>query len=349
MNPEPDRTLQRYARQMLYPRIGEQGQKRLRHSSVTIIGCGALGSVSANTLARAGVGSLRIVDRDFIELNNLQRQVLFDEQDIANGLPKAEAAARKLRRINSAIEIEPVVADANPDNIAAFCRDADVVLDGTDNFETRYLINDLCVQADLPWVYGAVIAAEGLVLPIVPNETPCLRCIWPDPPAAGTSPTCDTAGVLSPVVNIVASLQSLEVIKMLIGAYGELNRELFSIDVWTGRVRNLDMQASREGGACPCCGQRDFVFLAGERTSATVSLCGRNAVQIRPPRGADPLNLAAIAGRLPFDARPKRNEFMLRFEIEAHEFTLFPDGRAIIKGTDDEARARGLYARYIGG
>lgn len=253
----------RYSRQILFDRIGEAGQRRLGEARVTLIGCGGLGSVLANTLVRAGVGFLRIVDRDFIELDNLQRQVLFDEQDVAADLPKAEAAARKLRVINSTVAVEPVVADFNPANAEALCRDTQLILDGTDNLETRFLINDVAVKLERPWVYGACIAAEGLVMPIVPHDTPCLRCVWEDAPLPGVLPTSGTVGVLGPVANIVASLQAVEAFKLLLGRRDELSRNLVTIDVWSGRVRRLNVQPAYEDGDCRCCKQGHFDYLAG--------------------------------------------------------------------------------------
>lgn len=345
--PEFDPSLARYNRQMLFEPLGQAGQKRLALSQATLIGCGALGTVLANTLARAGVGHLRIIDRDFIELDNLQRQVLFDEHDIAANLPKAEAAARKLRKINSTIEIEAVVADVNPANAEPLCRDCDLLLDGTDNFETRFLINDLAVKFDLPWVYGACVAAEGLVMPIIPGITPCLRCIWDESPPPGMSPTCDTAGVLGPLVEIVAGFQALEAIKILAGKLDALNRKLMTIDAWSGRVRSVDMSAAREQGDCACCKQRKFEYLSGEKTPATAILCGRDAVQIAAPAGGNRIDLRELAGRLR-NLRPQHNEFLLRFSVDPLTLTLFSDGRAIVKGTRDPAVARGLYAKYIG-
>lgn len=342
-----DPALDRFSRQVLIPEIGERGQRQLVHSHVTLIGCGALGTVIAGTLVRAGLGSLRIVDRDFIEMNNLQRQILFDEQDVAAHLPKAEAAARKLRRINSGSEVEAVVADFNHTNAEALCEHADVLLDGTDNFETRYLLNDVAVKLDIPWVYGACIAKEGLVCSIRPGKTPCLRCMWPDPPPPGESATCDTAGILGPVVNIVASLQCMEALKLLTSNAAALVPGLVAIDVWTARVRTLDMQSAHDPAGCPCCGRRDFEFLAGKRAAGTTSLCGRNAMQVLPGGEGQALSLPRLAERLR-PQRPSHNEFMLRFSADGCEFTVFPDGRAIIKGVDDATRARALYARYVG-
>ena len=343
-----DPKLSRYSRQILYEPFGEEGQRRIMHAQAVIVGCGALGGVLANTLVRAGVGFVRVIDRDFIEIDNLQRQVLFDEQDIADNLPKAEAAARKLRRVNSAVAVDGIVSDVTPENIEAFCRDADILLDGTDNFETRFLINDVAVKHNIPWIYGACIAAEGLVMPIIPGETPCLRCIWEDAPPAGMTPTCDTAGILGPVVGIVASMQAFEALKLLSGRTEALNRNLVSIDAWSGRVRNMNMQAAREKGDCPCCRQRKFEFLEGGRASASTTLCGRNAVQITPA-GDISISFKQLAARLPFEARPRFNSYMLRFAIEPYAITLFPDGRAIIKGTNDPAAARTFYNKYIGG
>lgn len=344
---QSDPRLARYVRQMAFPPVGAAGQQALLHARVVVIGCGALGSVSANALVRAGVGFVRIVDRDFVELDNLQRQVLFDEQDVAANLPKAEAAARRLRRINSAVEIEGVVADATPGNIEDFCRDVDLLLDGTDNFETRFLINDVAVKHSLPWVYGAVIGAEGLVMPILPRETPCLRCVWDEAPPPGSSPTCETAGVLGPAVEIVASLQVLEALKIIMGRLDDLNRNLMSIDGWRGTFRAFNMQSERDSGDCRCCRHGEYSFLSGDRTSAGVSLCGRNAVQVTPAAGAK-VDFPSIAARLPFESRPVHNAFLLRFEVDGFQVTLFADGRAIVKGTPDPGVARSVYSRYVG-
>lgn len=377
-----DPELARYSRQLLFAPLGVAGQRRLRQATVTLIGCGALGSALANLLVRAGVGALRIVDRDFIELNNLQRQTLFDEHDIAQNLPKAEAAVRKLHKINSAVELEGLVSDVHAGNIADLCRAADLILDGTDNLETRYLINDFAVRADIPWVYGACLAASGLVLPVRPHQTPCLRCLWENPPAPGTTPTCDTAGILAATANIVASLQATEAMKLLIGSgqppirpadaarSAPTGGRLFTIDVWAGRMRTVNVQAAFDEGDCPCCRQGRYEFLSGARTATSTTLCGRDAVQILPAdtggtsvsggagvsggTGVSPvadakkLSFKAIADRLPPRSNPKWNEFMLKFTVEGFAVTLFPDGRAIIQGTSDPAIARGVYAKYIG-
>jgi len=345
MNVEPDLT--RYSRQILFGPIGAEGQRRLGQAHATLIGCGALGSVLASTLIRAGVGHLRIVDRDFLELDNLQRQILFDEQDLADNLPKAEAAARKLRRINSQVEVEPAVADFNPSNAEWLCRDAGVLLDGTDNLETRYLINDVAVKHGIPWVYGACIAAEGRVLPILPRETPCLRCLWEEPLPPGALPTCETVGVLGPVVNIVASLQAVEALKILTGRRDDLNPKLVTIDAWTGRIRQIEVGAAMVGGQCPCCKLGRFDFLAGGKVSATTALCGRDAVQVLPPPGQR-VDFAQLAARLAGLGDVRYNAYLLRLRRGDYEIVLFPDGRAIIRGTSDPAVARSIFSKYVG-
>lgn len=339
--------LDRYARQMRYPPLGEEGQRRLLASRAMICGCGALGTVLANTLARAGVGFLRIVDRDFIELNNLQRQVLFDEEDVAAGLPKAVAAANKLEKINSQITIEAVVTDVDPTNIESLCRDVDIILDGTDNFETRFLINDVAHKLKLPWVYGGCLGAEGQTLTILPGETPCLRCLIPDPPPPGESPTCDTAGILAPIINVIASIQANEAIKILSGNRDAVNRRWTIISLWDNTIRQIDISSLRESGDCPACHLGEYPWLAGQRGSRSAVLCGRNAVQITPPQ-REQLSLEAIAEKLRGVGQVTVNPFLLRLEVDGYRISLFPDGRAIISGTDEIAVAKTLYAKYIG-
>lgn len=342
---QPD--LARYARQTAFEPIGVEGQRRLLRSRVTLVGCGALGSALASTLVRAGVGFLRLIDRDFLELDNLQRQTLFDEDDLAADLPKAEAAARKLRRINSAVTVEPVVADFNSSNAEGLCRDAHLLLDGTDNLETRYLLNDVAVKRRVPWVHGACLAAEGRVLPILPGETPCFRCLWDEPPPPGALPTCETVGVLGPVVQMVAAFQALAAMRLLIGQGERLNRNLLVIDAWAGGVREIRVQRAYDEGDCRCCKHGQFDFLAGGQVAGTATLCGRQAVQVTPPPGTS-VDLAALAARLSRDAHPAGNAFLLRFTAGGHRITLFPDGRAIIQGTNDPAVAKSVYAKYIG-
>ncbi|MCG8405009.1 MAG: ThiF family adenylyltransferase [Phycisphaerales bacterium] len=346
---QDDLDLARYSRQILYKHIGETGQQMLGAARVTLIGCGALGTVLANTLVRAGVGFLRIVDRDFVELNNLQRQVLFDEQDVTDGTPKAVAAARQLARINSGMTVEPVVADVHSGNIESFLDSAQLILDGTDNFETRYLINDAAVKHGLPWIYGACVGDEGMVMPILPGRTPCLRCVFSEPPPPGTGQTCDTAGVLGPIVQIVASLQIVEAFKILTGQVDALNRNLVQISVWTGQYHSFEMQRAFDQGNCPCCKGGVYDYLSGEQAGHAVSLCGRDAVQVRPASDSKiDLNAIAAKVRLVAKAPPTLNRYLLRFEVDNYEFTLFEDGRAIIKGTAEPEEGRSVYAKYVG-
>ena len=341
-----ERDLTRYSRQVLCAQVGEEGQRRLKHAQLVLIGCGALGSMLANLLVRAGIGALRIIDRDFIELKNLQRQMLFDERDISENMPKAEAAARTLRRVNSGVEIDAVVDDVNPGNIERHCENVELILDGTDNLETRYLINDVAVKHDLPWVYGACIRETGLVMAILPGQTPCLRCVWDEPPPPGSIETCDTVGVLGAAAAMVASLQATEAMKTLLGRTTELIG-LASIDVWTGRSRTLNVQAAHEVGQCPCCDQRRFDFLEGDRLAATSTLCGRDAIQVVPSEPVE-LDLKRLALRLPGHTHARHSSFMLKFHVDALDVTLFQDGRAIVQGTTDPAVARGVVAKYVG-
>jgi molybdopterin/thiamine biosynthesis adenylyltransferase len=347
MAASPPDPLDRYSRQVRFPALGESGQRALLKSRVTLCGCGALGTVLANHLVRAGVGFLRIIDRDFIEIHNLQRQILFDEQDVADNLPKAEAAARKLRLINSQTRIEPVVTDLDHTNILELVGDADLILDGTDNFETRYLINDTAVKLGKSWVYGGVIGSEGQTMTIVPGKTPCLRCLIETAPPPGMTPTCETAGVLGPAVAVIASLEAVEAIKLLSGAHDALNRDLIMIDVWDWTFRQLKVAGLLGKVDCPCCKHRRFEWLEGAMGSHTTTLCGRNAVQVATRR-PEPLNFSEMAQRLTSLGEVRHNAFMLRFATEGYEFTVFPDGRAIIKGTNDIAKARTLYAQFVG-
>lgn len=323
---------------MLFHRIGEEGQRKLLSSCAVIIGCGALGSVAGMLLARAGVGRLRIVDRDFVELENLQRQVLFDEQDVRESLPKAVAARRRLAAINSDIQIEAEVSDVQFGNVEQLIGDADVVLDGTDNFETRFVINDACVKLFKPWVYAGAVGSHGMVMGIVPGRTACFRCLVGELPAPGSSPTCDTAGIVNAASTAVASLQTAEALKILTGVGP--TEGLVTLDVWSGTVERFNLRRLPD---CPACGRREFSFLRPVGSGSAVILCGRNAVQVTPPVGRK-VDLQAVARRLGGVA----NEFLLRVTIEGHEVTLFPDGRAIIKGTEDPVRARSIYAKFIG-
>src|SRR5438876_624899 len=344
---QPIDPLDRYSRQVRFPGMGEAGQRKLMGSRVTLCGCGALGTVLANHLVRAGVGHVRIVDRDFIETHNLQRQILFDENDVAESLPKAEAAARKLRMVNSSVTVEPVVTDIDRTNIEELCREADLILDGTDNFEVRYLINDVAVKLGKPWVYGGSIGSHGQMMTILPGETPCLRCVFEAAPAPGEAATCETAGVLSPIVNIIASYQVTEAIKILTGRRAQVNRELTYIDVWENVFRRIKIAPLLGKVDCPCCRRRRFEWLDGEQGSQTTSLCGRNAVQVSHRTPAR-LNFEEMARHLETLGEVSYNRFLLKFDAEGHQFTVFPDGRAIIKGTRDVDKARTLYAKYIG-
>ena len=340
--------LSRYRRQMRFGPLGEEGQRRLLESRVLVCGCGALGSVASELLVRAGVGFVRVVDRDFLEADNLHRQVLFDEQDVADELPKAVAAARRLSQINSEIQIEPVVADVSAANIASLADDVQLIVDGTDNFETRYLINDYAVARSKPWVFGGCVGAEGQVLAILPGETACLSCLIPEPPPAEAQPTCETAGVIGPIVSVIASLQSAEALKILSGNPDAVNGRLVTVDLWGNQIRSIGVARQQDAAGCRTCGQRDFPWLEGRRGGAAVSLCGRNAVQLAPS-STDRISLVSLQEKLKPLGAVSGNEFLLRFEVDGYRITVFADGRTIIGGTDDPAVARVVHARYIGG
>ncbi|HWP42295.1 MAG TPA: ThiF family adenylyltransferase [Blastocatellia bacterium] len=338
---------ERYSRQILFEGIGAAGQERLSRSRAVIIGCGALGALQAETLARAGVGAIVLVDRDFVEESNLQRQIMFEESDAVERLPKAVAASARLQRVNSSIQVEPVVADVSFENIEEIIAGADVVLDGTDNFETRFLINDACVKAGIPWVYGAAVGSYGLTMTILPSAGPCLRCMLEALPEPGSGPTCDTAGVLMPVVSIISSIQSIEAMKLLTGQTDRLHRSLIRVDVWDFQVSRISLQGYEGAADCPACRRREFEFLKGTGRQVTTTLCGRNAVQIARA-GAARVDFAEMARRLEPLGEVAYNEFLLRFRVEKYDITVFRDARSIIRGTADPAIARGLYARYIG-
>lgn len=347
----PDETncpadLARYARQVRFPPLGEEGQRRLGRSRAMICGCGALGSEIANLLVRAGVGAVRIVDRDFVELSNLQRQTLFDEADAAACLPKAVAAAEKLRRINSAVTVEPIVADLDSANIEGLGAGVDAILDGTDNFETRFLVNDTAVKLGLPWIYGGCVGAEGQTMTILPRETACLRCLMPECPPPGSTPTCDVAGILGPIVGLIASIEAAEALKILSGNRRSVSRNLTVVDVWQNGLRQVDVRELRQQVDCPTCKHGEFPWLSGRQGSRTAVLCGRNAVQLSQP-GAT-ISLDELARRLEGLGPLTRNQFLLRLKVESYELTVFPDARAIISGTEDTTIARALYAKYVG-
>ena len=333
---------ERYSRQVLFRGIGVEGQRKLTASHIAIVGCGATGSALASLLARAGVGTIRIIDRDYVELSNLQRQSLFDEADAAESLPKAIAAARRIAAFNSEIVIEPRVADLTPANIGVLLEAVQLILDGTDNFETRYLINDFAVKNSLPWIYTAAVGSYGVTLNVLPGKTACLACIFSDPPQ-GTFETCETAGILNSTVTLAASIAATEAVKLLIGADNWLRRTLLSFDLW--RNERAEVAADQPRAGCRACGEHEFPHLAGEGRPH-ITLCGRNSVQIHERHR--PVDLAQMSERLKPHGTVRHNDFVLKFWHEPYEMTLFPDGRAIIKGTTDQAVARSLYARYVG-
>ena len=332
----------RYSRQVLFREIGAAGQKKLLAARVVLVGCGATGSAIASLLARAGVGTLRIIDRDYVEPSNLQRQSLFDENDARESLPKAVAAARQIARFNSQIVVEPQVADLVPANVDALFGGADLILDGTDNFETRYLVNDYAVKNSFAWIYTAAVGGYGVTLNILPGETACLACLFPDSPG-GMIETCETSGILNSVVNAMASVAATEAIKFLVGARSAMRRTLFSWDLW--RNERAEIGAVSPRSDCRACAQKNFVHLAGEGRPH-ITLCGRNSVQIHERQR--PVDFSEMTSRLQPLGTVRHNEFVLKFWREPYEMTLFPDGRAIIKGTTDTAVARSLYARYVG-
>lgn len=332
---------------MRFAALGEEGQRRIQSGTALVVGCGALGSVILNTLARAGVGKLRFVDRDFLELSNLQRQVLYDEEDVASGLPKAIAAKNRLSKINSEIELDAVVADVTPKNVEQLAAGVDVIVDGTDNFETRFLLNDVALKHCIPWIYGGCLGAEGQTLTILPGETPCLRCLMPEPPPPGSTPTCDAAGILGPIINVIGSLEAMEALKILGGKREAVSREWTVIDVWDNTQRRIKLAALADQSACDACSGRQFPWLSGERISHSAVLCGRNAVQLSFP-GQDRLDLDLVAAKLSAVGSITQNKYLVRAAIDPYLVTVFPDGRAVIGGTEDEAEARSVYAKYVG-
>ena len=341
---EKEKFEERYSRQILFRGIGAEGQQQLAAGRIAIVGCGATGSALASLLARAGVGTLRIIDRDYVESSNLQRQSLFDEKDAAESVPKAIAAARKIAAFNSEIVVEPQVEDVLPGNINALLEGMDVILDGTDNFETRYLLNDYAVKNSLPWIYAAAVGSYGVTLNVLPGKSACLACIFPETPR-GMVETCETSGILNTAVNVVASIAATEAMKLLIGGAvaEQLRKTLWSLDVWNNQQTEIAAAVPRPG--CRACGEREFVHLAGEGRPH-ITMCGRNSVQIH--ERARPIDFAEMQQRLEAHGMVRHNEFVLKFWREPYEMTLFPDGRAIIKGTTDTGVARSLYARYVG-
>jgi molybdopterin/thiamine biosynthesis adenylyltransferase len=335
----------RYSRQIRFTPIGAAGQQKIANARVALIGAGALGTVSAELLVRAGVGFLRIIDRDFVELSNLQRQSLYDEDDVRNNLPKAIAAAAKLKRINSTVHIEPIVDDVNPSTVEDYIKDVDLVLDALDNFETRFVINDACAKHLRPWIYSSAVGSYGLVMPIVPAKSPCLRCMIGSLPAPGSSPTCDTAGVIGPITHIIASIQVAEALKWITGTGETKDLQLITYDVWTHRFHRMSLGADvmKE---CPVCAEGRFDYLNGAPLR-TVTLCGRNAVQLIPAIRSD-LEFSQLSDAIGDSGIVQYNEFLLRWSSPPFELTLFKDGRAIVKGTEDPGTARSVYTKIVG-
>lgn len=336
---------ERYSRQILFSGIREEGQRRLLESRALIVGCGALGSAHAESLARAGVGKLRIADRDFVEASNLQRQTMFTESDATERIPKAVAAQNHIREINSEIEVEAEVTDVNHSNIENLVRDCDVVLDGTDNFATRYLINDACVKHKINWIYGAAVGSYGVTMTILPHQTPCLRCVFEEAPPAASAPTCDTAGVIMPVISVVSAVQVTEALKLLTGQPENLNKSLMQFDVWRNEWRRIN--PGPPSPDCPTCARGEFETLEATSGDFAAVLCGRNAVQISPSQSTR-LNFEELAERLRPTGEVKFNDYLLRFRTGEFELTVFKDARSIIRGTNEIKTARSLYAKYVG-
>ena len=331
----------RYSRQIRFPQIGEEGQQRIRKARVGIVGCGALGSFQAEALARAGIGSLRLIDRDYVDYTNLQRQWLYDEADARDETPKAMAAARRLRQLNRDVSIEPLVRDVSPSNVEELVADCDLILDGTDNFETRYLLNDLSVKRNSPWIYGAAVGSYGVLMPIVPQRGPCFACVYPDPPA-GPQLTCEVNGVLASATATVAALQVALALRIIVG-WPDFECRIQTLDVWSGSNRQVN--AGKQDPNCTVCVRREFRYLDGQKR-VPVSLCGRNAVQLH--EGNRPLDLQQLAARLRPLGDVRVNEFALRLAWMKYTLTFFSDGRAIIKGTTDVGIARSVYAQLLG-
>jgi len=336
---------ERYSRQVLFNGIGAEGQRRLLESRVLIVGCGALGTAHAESLARAGVGRLRIADRDFVEASNLQRQTMFTEHDASERIPKAVAAANHIREINGEIEVEPEITDVNHSNIERLVQDCNVVMDGTDNFATRYLINDACVKHQVDWIYGAAVGSYGVTMTIQPHQTPCLRCVFEEAPPAAGAPTCDTAGVIMPIISVVSAVQVAEALKLLTGQNDNLHRSLMQFDVWRNEWRKIN--PGPPSPECPTCGLGNFATLDPASGDFAAVLCGRNAVQISPAQ-ATRLNFEELAERLRVIGEVKFNDYLLRFRTGDFELTVFQDARSIVRGTSEIKTARSLYAKYIG-
>lgn len=344
----PESSEARYSRQVLFAPIGNEGQERILRSRVAIVGCGALGAALAATMARAGTGRLRLVDRDIVEESNLGRQALYTPGDAAGHLPKAAALARHLAELNPGIAIEPRITDLNPATVRELLDGSDLVLDGTDNLETRYLLNDWAVATGTPWIYGACVGARGMTAVIVPGETPCLRCLFPDPPPPGSGETCDTAGIIGPAADLVAALQAAEALKILTGSSGAVRRTLLAVELWPFRLVELGGDAPAPDPACPACARKEFPHLEGAGRPRTLTYCGRNAVQVVPARDRTPPDLDAIRARLAPNFACRRTGYVLRVDVPGATLTIFDDGRALVSGTGDPDKARALYDRYVG-
>jgi molybdopterin/thiamine biosynthesis adenylyltransferase len=336
----------RYSRQMLFQPIGEAGQSKLSGSRVAIVGCGALGTVLANHMVRAGVGYVRLIDRDYVEWSNLQRQMLYDEEDARQFLPKAIAARQKLTQINSSVQIDAHVSDLTSQNAEHLLADVDLVLDGTDNYQVRFLINDVCVKHNIPWIYGGAVSAHGMSFVILPGQTPCLRCLFDSVPAPGTTPTCDTVGVIGPIIHVIASLQATEALKYLSGNTSVISPYAISVDLWNQQFRQTDLANARRAN-CPCCGKHTYEYLMTSVREQVTTLCGRNTVQLLPNEPTA-LDLQQLADRMSKITKVESNRFLLRMYLDPYVLVVFPDGRVLVQGTEDIGIARSLYAKYIG-
>ncbi len=340
---ESARGTDRYDRQRRLREIGEDGQERLESSAVVVLGCGALGSTLAELLVRAGVGRVRLLDRDVVELDNLHRQLLYDEDDVRDCMPKAQAAARRLRRINSQVQLTPQVVDVGPHNVTELIEGSDLVLDGTDNVETRYLLNDACVELNMPWIYGGAVGTQGMTMTIVPGKGPCLRCVFPDPPPPGSLGTCDTLGVLNAVPVLVASVQVAQAIKILVGS-GDGDGRMVIVDPWDGTYRTVQVPRASD---CPACVKRELDFLAGFELTEVTRMCGRNAVQVDPV-GDLGISLEQLHDRLGRLGKVRTNGHLVQFWVEGYELVVFADARMIVRGTSDPVIAKRLYHQYVG-
>lgn len=340
------REFSRYERQYILKEIGREGQAKLDKSHVAIVGIGALGSVSADLLTRAGIGHILLIDRDYLEINNLQRQVLYDEQDLKDHLPKAVVARRKLAQINSEIHIEYQIADVNPGTVGELLKGIDLIVDGTDNFETRFLLNDFALKHHVPWIYGGAIQTEGMSYVILPGEGPCLRCLFGSAPNPEDVQTCDRVGILAPVAHLIASFQAMEAIKILAGKRDDVERKLWKVDLWSRQFKAISVDHLKSK-PCDSCRGKDYPYLSRKLETRAVSLCGRNAVQIYR-EGQNPVDLKRLAEKLKALGEVRSNDYLLKCRIDSFDLTLFANGRAIIKGTEDAGKAKSLYSQYIG-